>query len=194
MKNSAEQIMKDETKVFFKQKLKEYSTLSEFKKDLNEALRELKEYPEDNKHQIKLYSEVEIMLDQHIYNSETIENNKLIAEFMGAKPNKGGEYEMYGIIQNIEDGENEQHLFFSSEMKFHTDWNWLMEVVEKIENFRMKQFENSMEYSVMIEQQRCIITSETQGGICYLAGNTGGKIDVVYGGVISFIKWYNENK
>ena len=131
---------------------------------------------------------------EQITKDETIENNKLIAEFMGAKPNKGGEYEMYGIIQNIEDGENEQHFFFSSEMKFHTDWNWLMEVVEKIENFRMKQFENSMEYSVMIEQQRCIITSETKGEIYYFAGNIGGKIAVVYDATISFIKWYNENK
>lgn len=79
-----------------------------------------------------------------------------------------------------------------SQLKYDTDWNCLMPVVDKIENIRMKQHENSMEYNVMIEQQRCIITSETQGEICYFVGNIGGKIAVVYDAVVSFIKWYNE--
>ena len=173
MKNSAEQIMKDETKVFFNQKLKEYSTLSEFKKEIQKVLADLKEYPEDNKHQIKFYSEVEIMLDQHIYNSETIESNKLIAEFMGAKPNKGGEYDLYGIIEGIEDGEHEQHFFFRSEMKFSTDWNWLMEVVEKC---RVESNEEDSHWEAIYYS---LIDLD---------------IDNVYTAVISFIKWYNENK
>tara|TARA_R110000824_G_scaffold24364_1_gene85963 strand:+ start:49 stop:351 length:303 start_codon:yes stop_codon:yes gene_type:complete len=61
------------------------------------------------------------------------ENNKLIAEFMGVEPqfiNK--EYEMYGVIECIDDGENEQHFFYPKEMLFHESWDWLMPVALRI--------------------------------------------------------------
>ena len=64
-----------------------------------------------------------------------MKDNKLIAEFMGANPTKESTnvyaYDMYGIIDTIEDGVNEQHFFLSSEMKFHSSWDWLMPVVKK---------------------------------------------------------------
>lgn len=56
---------------------------------------------------------------------------------MGAKPLVLGgstEYEMYGVLDCIEDGENEKHYFIDDEMRFHESWDWLMPVVEKIEN------------------------------------------------------------
>tara|TARA_R110002012_G_scaffold279315_1_gene467297 strand:+ start:237 stop:539 length:303 start_codon:yes stop_codon:yes gene_type:complete len=65
-----------------------------------------------------------------------MKDNKLIAEFMGAKPLVLGgstEYEMYGVIDCIEDGVNEKHYFIDDEMRFHSSWDWLMPVVEKIE-------------------------------------------------------------
>jgi len=40
-------------------------------------------------------------------------------------------YEMYGLIESIEDGVYEKHFFLPSEMKFHTSWDWLRPVVEK---------------------------------------------------------------
>ena len=64
-------------------------------------------------------------------------NNKLIAEFMGVKPLVLGgsiEYEMYGVLDCIEDFPNEKHFFLDDEMRFHKSWDWLMPVVEKIEN------------------------------------------------------------
>ena len=67
--------------------------------------------------------------------------NRIIADFIGAvqvyKPyvnTDDMEYDMYGVIPTIEDGENEKHYFLPQEMLFDTDWNWLMVVVEKIEN------------------------------------------------------------
>ena len=60
------------------------------------------------------------------------ENNKLIAEFMGVEPQEiNKEYEMYGVIECIDDGENEQHFFHPKEMLFHTSWDWLMPVVQE---------------------------------------------------------------
>ena len=40
-------------------------------------------------------------------------------------------YEMYGIIECIEDGLNEQHFFLPEEMLFKKSWDWLMPVVMK---------------------------------------------------------------
>ena len=65
-----------------------------------------------------------------------MKDNKLIAEFMGVKPLVLGgstEYEMYGVLDCIEDGANEKHYFNDWEMRFHESWDWLMPVVEKIE-------------------------------------------------------------
>lgn len=67
---------------------------------------------------------------------EIIEFNRKCAEFIGAKPQQFGaskEYELYGFIESIEDGGDEKHFFATEEMKFHSDWNWIMEVVDKIE-------------------------------------------------------------
>ena len=66
-----------------------------------------------------------------------MKNNKLIAEFMGVKPTILGDeitYEMYGAIDCIEDGVDEQHFFLEEQLLFHTSWDWLIPVVEKIEN------------------------------------------------------------
>jgi hypothetical protein len=65
-----------------------------------------------------------------------MEGNKIIAEFMGAKPLVLGgstEYEMYGVIDCIEDGVNEKHYFIDDEMRFHSSWDWLKKVVDEIE-------------------------------------------------------------
>tara|TARA_R110000782_G_scaffold269105_1_gene366593 strand:- start:107 stop:445 length:339 start_codon:yes stop_codon:yes gene_type:complete len=63
-----------------------------------------------------------------------MKDNKLIAEFMGVKPTILGDeitYEMYGAIDCIEDGLDEQHFFLEEELMFHTSWDWLMPVIQK---------------------------------------------------------------
>ena len=66
-----------------------------------------------------------------------MKNNKLIAEFMDANTFRESvnedvlSYEMYGLIENIEDGLDEKHFFLPSEMKYHQSWDWLMPVVKK---------------------------------------------------------------
>ena len=66
----------------------------------------------------------------------TMEGKKLIAEFMGVNPTILGDeitYEMYGIIDCIEDGLDEQHFFLEEELMFYDSWDWLIPVVNKIE-------------------------------------------------------------
>jgi len=129
----------------------------------------------------------------------TTENNKIIAEFLGAIPNKGGEYEMYGIIPSIEDELSEKHFFFGSEMPFTTNWNWLMEVVEKIQNVPSYD-KDKFGTIVKIEGRNCSIKSDNYGSKnkeyskkIYFNANYSGdtKIQAVYDACVDFIKWYN---
>ena len=67
-----------------------------------------------------------------------MKDNKLIAEFMGAvgtpKYNPT-EWDVYitGCLDVDSDDENAQHFYTPDDMKYHTSWDWLMPVVEKIE-------------------------------------------------------------
>ena len=103
----------------------------------------------------------------------TTENNKLIAEFLGLQL------------------EQDQEILFISGLgtklineTFNKDWNWLMEVVEKIEN--------TTSTSIIISCGNCeVYNCETQETMFFFEGV---KIEAVYNASLEFIKWYNENK
>lgn len=139
---------------------------------------------------------------------KTIENNKLIAEFMGlpTRISKGTTY--YGICDEIsemqsigewagisvienEDTPEEKTLYGQSidELKYHTSWDWLIPVVEKIE----KQLdENNYHLIVKIENTYCSILKEDGEEIIGFAEKN--KLEATYKAVAEFIKWYNKNK
>lgn len=105
----------------------------------------------------------------------TTENNKIIAEFLGATNNNHpDDYEMFGIISNIEDGENEKHYFKSEEMLFNSDWNWLMEVVVKC-----KESQTFGSQNLITDIDNALIETT---------------IENIYCRCIDFIKWYNQQK
>lgn len=107
-----------------------------------------------------------------------MEENKLIAEFMGLiESSIPNEYwtkkstEGFGMGQMVE-------------LKYDTDWNWLMTVVEKIE---------SLNYSLEINKQeeldyQCLIT---KGNNIVIQNFNQIKIDAVYQAVVEFIKQLN---
>lgn len=102
----------------------------------------------------------------------TTEKNKLIAEFISIESpfNKGHYICPNGIATKPED------------MKFHSSWDWLMPVVEKIEslgNYGFTIYRNSTNIN----------------GLPIELANTRGntKIEAVYNACVEFILWYNEN-
>ena len=108
---------------------------------------------------------------------KTIENNKLIAEFLGYIDN--GCSEDGFLIHPITNYDVE-----ISSLKYHEDWNWLMEVVEKIE---------SLGYRIEIVKHICRIYLSNKETII-ISENTP-KIEAVYIACVEFIKWYNnQNK
>lgn len=104
----------------------------------------------------------------------TAENNKLIAEFLG-----GYQYDNHDDFITFDETNN----IFSNDtislknLKFHTDWNWLMEVVEKIES---------------LSHEQKVINWSRQNKNIFDLKLTESKIEAVYNACVTFIEWYNE--
>jgi len=134
---------------------------------------------------------------------DTIENNKLIAEFIGLKKvnhvrDEEGEYYDFELGNNLtlileEEIEIESNrgwglvskdYVFSRDLIFHSDWNWLMEVVEKIE---------SLGFEFFIVESRCKIAHNTDKSIEVVLNleQVFSKIKTTYNACVEFIKWYN---
>lgn len=99
------------------------------------------------------------------------DNNKLIAEFLGYELEEtlSGK-EVYAIpIHN-----NNVDFFYPSELKYHSDWNWIMEAIEKC---RESQIFGSQRLISNIDERLL-------------------KLDLLatHSNVVDFITWYNEQK
>lgn len=93
-----------------------------------------------------------------------MEENKLIAEFMGLiESSIDKKYWTEKTKEGIGKGE-------LVELKYHKSWDWLMPVVEKIEQVHEGVPQELIKLSLF------------------------STIDEVYNAIIEFIKWYNKNK
>ena len=134
----------------------------------------------------------------------TIENNKIIAEFMGVSKSK---IDANGQVLNFEN---------SKYNTYNSDWNWLMEVVEKIETTsynitQTKPYLNnkdrfkgttslSGEFIIGYDDREDFKGWTSYVGLGTLPsiiikdfGNRfNTKIEAVYNACVEFIKWYNE--
>ena len=122
----------------------------------------------------------------------TTENNRLLAEFMNHKPT----FEVYidDVLTTLE----------RPIKNYNTDWNWLMEIVEKIESLKPFQLmgRNWIGFDVKIyktfntQTHYCTIKYlKEQGDMTISNGfSKQSKIEAVYNACIEFVKWHNENK
>lgn len=107
---------------------------------------------------------------------ETTENNKLIAEFMGWKI---GHPELLELRWGNEWFEGRDKKTTKGYLHFNSDWNWIMEVVDKV-------YSSDIYYDKYIEHNSSMFSS----GKIKLSAN----IDHVYKQIVEFIKWYNQNQ
>ena len=124
------------------------------------------------------------------------ENNKLIAEFMGYLiiPNQ-----VY--INSTNKFEKGQWVNFKN--CFNSNWNWLMEVVEKIENLPSRTLQGTYYLGNEVKIYKAINTNthyceinlvkESGYRIVSIQFNKESKIKSVYDACLEFIKWYNLN-
>ena len=92
----------------------------------------------------------------------TTENNKIIAEFMGVSKSK---IDANGQVLNFEN---------SKYNTYNSDWNWLMEVINKLTT--LNEFQD-YEFKSLFWDTFCQLD-----------------IEEVYTQVVLFIEWYNEQK
>lgn len=87
-------------------------------------------------------------------------------------------------------GEYNGKYYELKDMQFHSDWNWIMMVVEAIENYS-----NTVEgykYQVDIQNNHCLIErSDCCGGKRFYSKT---KKEAVVQAINQFLIWYNENK
>src|ERR1051326_1813036 len=120
--------------------------------------------------------------------NEWVEGNRLIAEFM-----KLAVYEKYGYLSDLDD----------DTVSYHSSWDWLMDVVEKIETIHD---DHHGYFAVHIHANTCDIQGtnlwkamkpgSTYGAVYMSDPNSifPTKIESTSYAVVQFIKWYNQNQ
>jgi hypothetical protein len=109
----------------------------------------------------------------------TTENNKLIAEFMGRSISPITLAEFRKLKPR------DKHLVsgaFVEDLQYHSDWNWLMEVVNKVNRtIGVKTIDECT-------KEEWVVYGMVKS--LYL----GTPIDYVYNACVQFVQWYNKNK
>ena len=113
----------------------------------------------------------------------TTENNKLIADFMGGLWSEhsqkygigNAQYIDIGTFKNVVKAKNHYSL---NELLYHSDWNWLMQVVEKI---------NHQNNVVQIHENHVMVVNNTKGEIL-VDVVSGSMLEATYDAVVEYIK------
>lgn len=127
------------------------------------------------------------------------ENNKIIAEFLGwnKKINKDGEEtSFYNLPIKFNNPQGIKQYIPLEGFIFDSDWNWLMEVVERIESIKDPYHGR---FGVYIGSNSCTIQSTNfrpdkpiQNPPHYYSNSTlDTKIESTYNEVFKFINFYN---
>ena len=119
----------------------------------------------------------------------TMENNKLIAEFMG--------YDISTIASSgVEVVEFESKDTKVENLKYHTSWDWLMPVVERINNTHSDTYGNYYSFQI---GNGFVWVDPHMGSRIFFSGNDidhkdEPMISKVHRGVVEFIKEYNDEQ
>lgn len=147
-----------------------------------------------------------IPLEFEYVDNEIYENCITIREFINQK-------QYQSIVDNVLMIETNGYSFepYSNSIRYETSWDWLMKVVEKIENTTIDKendytwedldgevWQNFVNFSVMIEDNHCYIDVNYELDPPRLINEISikekytTKIKAVYEAVIEFIKYYNQ--
>ena len=122
-----------------------------------------------------------------------IENNKIIAEFLDWEFDDLSETFETPFLKLVEPQAFGDEQFSCKlqdfELEFHSDWNWLIGVIERIEGFEDEN--RCAKYNVNIQQ--CFVEIiDNHSSETIIEVDCNSKIQAVYNACITFIKWYNE--
>jgi len=127
---------------------------------------------------------ITIQTDKIMIQEEILDNNKLIRDFMGVNYSKGvlGDSRIYFKIKVAY--MDDEIISAEEDFRYHISWDWLMPVVDKIEN--------DCSHEVVVFGDHCHINQGDTHDMGY--SSKGSKKESTYQAVIEFIKWYNVNK
>jgi hypothetical protein len=138
-----------------------------------------------------------------------IENNKLLVEFMGLIKNKPDTILYYNPETQTYRREDE--------LQFHTSWDWIMQVVDKIENLGVSERLNKKVYSrfkihgnhiqldwvknnsylLRLEiAQKDMFTHQGYARKEYIRvdiNENASTLEAIYLTCVEFVKWFNKN-
>lgn len=126
---------------------------------------------------------------------EIKEGNKLIAGFMGGKYRKANKQRFIG--ERFFDLQDKGYYYLVSDLKYHSSWDWLMPVVEKI--FKMSEPETNHEVSEYVTEYFFRTFGMQDDKHQFLVRINGfslheskSLIEATWQAVIEFINWYNK--
>ena len=99
------------------------------------------------------------------------------------------------IIYPVHEGDSS----YVKNLKYHSDWNWLMKVVEKIENIKDSHHGR---FGIYISSNSCVIQSTNFKSDKPIANPSyyyddvilNSKLESTYNAVVRFINFYNKQK
>ena len=126
----------------------------------------------------------------------TSEKNKLIAEFMGVfdKILSTGNIHSWSdapFYYTTEDTKEKVIKNICKYSKYHSDWNWLMGVIEKIESLLDEENNGSFFFEIYEDSVIIFSNGDYLNELIEVMGQ-GSRINNVYQAVIEFIQWYNQ--
>lgn len=123
--------------------------------------------------------------------------NKLIAEFMLGQGLVKVSNNIYSTVNELDVPDDSLTV---EDLQYHTSWEWLMPVVEKIETIQLPT-PSMVKIKVEISGTSCRIHKGTwndnrEGFISkyFQPDEKGSKTESTYKAIVEFIKWYNKNK
>tara|TARA_R110000824_G_scaffold46889_1_gene134264 strand:- start:296 stop:721 length:426 start_codon:yes stop_codon:yes gene_type:complete len=121
------------------------------------------------------------VVDQANINPSTMNDNKLIAEFMG--------YELEGEFW-VATMSKEDDTFLGRHLLFHTSWDWLMPVVEAINDYVNDEGEPI--YSVEIDPNHVTIRRGLHTAIVVDRPQVNSYMEMIYLAVVEFAKRFHQ--
>lgn len=122
---------------------------------------------------------------------EVLDGNVLIAEFMEYPEGYPHITDEFGYDQTVEGYRINGEDISTEDLQYHSSWNSLMPVVEKI-----SKMENVYYFSILPEHSSDIfltgIPIEDLSNLFSPIEEFGSNIEMVFNTVIGFIKWQNE--
>jgi len=126
------------------------------------------------------------------------ERNEAIARFLNYKEAFAHVEDQFGYIQTVDGFKIPGHGIPCplTELMFHSDWNWLMSVVEKIERAKGICTEIKTMETVGGEKAYKLILRDIKmyGSNCIGLGESNSKIEAVFLAVSDFCIQYNDKK